>query len=217
MDLRFQSPPAIQYPIDLQQDVRKNPPFISFMEPANRDRKPKPTESTPDSTSPDSTPQSLEEDFFASDPTVPPPAAPPSFASKRPFRILIADDNAANRKVVRTIVERLGYEPIEASNGKEAFAEFKKGKVDFLFTDIDMPEMDGIETAIAIRAHEKASEEKRQKAEIIAVTANPQPETRSRCRTAGMNGFLEKPVDEEAIKTQLLASWKRVKRRNASP
>lgn len=196
--------------------MRKSPPLKTHMEPADRVSKPKRDESTPDSTGSELNPSTLEADFFASDPTVPPPAAPPSFASKRPFRILIADDNAANRKVVRTIVERLGYKPIEACNGKEALAEFKKGETDYLFTDIDMPEMDGIETATAIRAQEKASKGKTHKAEIIAVTANPHPETRSRCRAAGMNGFLEKPVDEEKITKQLLISWKRVKRRNAS-
>lgn len=153
-------------------------------------------------------------DFFASDPMVPPPKPPASFADKRPLRILITDDNSINRNVLRTIVERLGYSPIEASGGRDALDLLKKASFDLLFTDVDMPEMNGIELAKAVRAHELAIEPIPQSIEIVAVTANIQPETRLDCKRAGMNGFLEKPVDLEKIKKQILKSWRRIKKRH---
>ncbi len=154
-------------------------------------------------------------DFFASDPTVPPPKLPPSFADKRPLRILITDDNSINRNVIRTIVERLGYSPTEASGGRAALDLLKKSSFDLLFTDVDMPGMNGIELANAIRAPESAVKPHPQGIEIVAVTANIHPETRLSCKRAGMNGFLEKPVDLEMIKKQILKSWRRIKNRGA--
>ena len=154
-------------------------------------------------------------DFFASDPTVPPPKLPASFSDKRPLRILITDDNSINRNVIRTIVERLGYSPSEVSGGKDALDILKKAPFDLLFTDVDMPEMNGIELATAVRAHESAVKPFPQGIEIVAVTANIQPETRLSCKRAGMNGFLQKPVDLEKIKKQILKSWRRIKTRAA--
>ena len=55
-----------------------------------------------------------QEDLFASDPSIPLPHTTASFAEKRPLRILVADDNAINRNVVQTILDRLGYQTIEA-------------------------------------------------------------------------------------------------------
>lgn len=54
-------------------------------------------------------------DLFASDPSIPVPHTTASFTGKRTLRILVADDNAINRNVVQTILDRLGYQPIEAS------------------------------------------------------------------------------------------------------
>ncbi len=156
-----------------------------------------------------------QEDLFASDPSIPLLNTTASFAGKRPLRILVTDDNAINRNVVQTILERLGYQSIEASGGKRAMDLLKKKPFDILFTDIDMPEMDGVELAKALRDHEKSSRLGSNKTEIIAVTANVSPETKLRCKQAGMNGFLEKPVDQDRIKNQLLKSWRRIKNRRS--
>lgn len=153
-------------------------------------------------------------DFFVSDPTIPPPSNPVGFAQKRPLRILITDDNAINRNVVRTIVERLGYNPKEASGGEEALNLLRRDSFNILFTDIDMPKMDGIELAQAVRKHESVNKSGIRKIEIIAVTANIHPDTVTKCKRAGMNGFLEKPVDPETIKKQILKSWRRIKNRS---
>ena len=156
-----------------------------------------------------------QEDLFASDPSIPLPHTTASFAGKRPLRILVADDNAINRNVVQTILDRLGYQPIEASGGEKAMGLLKKEPFDILFTDIDMPEMDGVELAQALRELEKSTTMGSKKTEIIAITANVSPETKLRCKRAGMDGFLEKPIDQDRIKNQLLKSWRRIKNRRS--
>lgn len=91
----------------------------------------------------------------------------------------------------------------------------KKEPFDILFTDIDMPEMDGVELAQALRELEKSTTMGSKKTEIIAITANVSPETKLRCKRAGMDGFLEKPIDQDRIKNQLLKSWRRIKNRRS--
>ena len=138
-----------------------------------------------------------------------------NFATRRPLNILVADDNEINRKVIRVILQKLGYQCVEAMNGEEALEQYNSGKYDYIFMDIDMPEMTGIEATQAIRRIEEASSEKQTNriAEIIAVTANISNETRLECKRAGMNGYLEKPITASDIKDQLLRSWPRVRNR----
>lgn len=139
------------------------------------------------------------------------------FARKRPLNLLVADDNEINRKVICVILEKLGYRCSEAENGAEALELFKSKKFDYIFMDLDMPEVTGIEAAKSIRDLESkgGSETPTLQSEIIAVTANVSSETRLKCRRAGMNGYLEKPITAETIKNQLLRSWPRVRSRRA--
>ncbi|MDQ8202722.1 response regulator [Pelagicoccus sp. SDUM812003] len=132
-----------------------------------------------------------------------------SFAQRRPLNILVADDNEINRKVIRIILQKLGYSCVEAENGREALERHSEDNYDYIFMDIDMPEMDGIEATHAIRSAERDEPQ----AEIIAVTANVSNETRLKCRRAGMNGYLEKPITATIIKDQLLRSWPRIRSR----
>lgn len=136
-----------------------------------------------------------------------------SFAERRPLNILVADDNEINRKVIRIILGKLGYSCVEAENGEEALKAYQGGEYDYIFMDIDMPQMDGIETTEAIRA---AEEDSKRRSEIIAVTANVSKETRLKCRRVGMNGYLEKPITATVIKEQLLRSWPRVRTQRKS-
>lgn len=133
-----------------------------------------------------------------------------SFADRRPLKILVADDNEINRKVIRMILRKLGYSCEEAENGEDALNLYRSGDYDYIFMDLDMPEMDGLETTQAIRDAEATSD---RKTEIIAVTANVSQETRLKCRRVGMNGYLEKPITASIIKDQLLRSWPRVRTR----
>lgn len=135
-----------------------------------------------------------------------------TFANRRPLNILVADDNEINRKVISIILRKLGYSCAEANNGEEALERYAEGNYDYIFMDLDMPEMDGIEAAKAIRENEGD----RIKTEIIAVTANVSNETRLKCRRAGMNGYLEKPITASTIKEQLLRSWPRIRSRRSN-
>lgn len=132
------------------------------------------------------------------------------FAQRRPLKILVADDNEVNRKIIRIILQKLGYNCVEAENGEDALNLYQGGDYDYIFMDLDMPEMDGIETTQAIRESENDTG---RKTEIIAVTANVSNETRQKCRRVGMNGYLEKPITASVIKDQLLRSWPRVRTR----
>ena len=62
----------------------------------------------------------------------------------------MADDNEINRKVIRIILRKLGYSCVEAENGEEALELYRKGDYDYIFMDIDMPYMDGIETTLPL-------------------------------------------------------------------
>ncbi|MEM9159239.1 MAG: response regulator [Verrucomicrobiota bacterium] len=137
------------------------------------------------------------------------------FADRRPLSILVADDNEINRKVIRVILEKLGYQCVEAKNGEEALSQYNAGNFDYIFMDLDMPEMDGVEATKRIRSIEDLKKREREVAEIIAVTANVSNETRLSCRRAGMNGYLEKPITASMIKEQLLRSWPRIRARRA--
>ncbi|MBD5781919.1 response regulator [Pelagicoccus sp. NFK12] len=148
-----------------------------------------------------------------SSPRTPAPASKTldeNFAERRPLKILVADDNEINRKIIRIILQKLGYSCVEAENGEDALKMYQGGDYDYIFMDLDMPYMDGIEATQAIREAETDSE---RKTEIIAVTANVSPETRLKCRRVGMNGYLEKPITASIIKDQLLRSWPRVRTR----
>ncbi len=158
----------------------------------------------------------FQSDLFAGDSLVPPPASTPNFASRRPLRILIADDSPINRNVIRTVLERLGYEPEEAANGGEVLDRHGDGAFDYVFMDIDMPGMTGIEAASAIRnaeSYAKTADPSSLPVEIVAVTANPDPNIRECCRNAGMNDFLPKPVEPDDIEAQLKKSWRRINAR----
>ncbi len=133
-----------------------------------------------------------------------------NFAERRPLKILVADDNEINRKIIRIILQKLGYSCVEAENGEDALKMYQSGDYDYIFMDLDMPQMDGLETTQAIR---EAENDGKRKTEIIAVTANVSPETRLKCRRVGMNGYLEKPITASIIKDQLLRSWPRVRTR----
>ena len=134
----------------------------------------------------------------------------PSFAQKRPLSILVVDDNDINRKVVGAILEKLGYQYLEAASAHDALAIVGQESINYIFMDLDMPQMSGIEATAIIRERETESSSERP-IEIIAVTANISQETRLKCRRAGMNGFLEKPITSQMIKDQLLRSWSRIR------
>jgi PAS domain S-box-containing protein len=106
------------------------------------------------------------------------------------LRILLAEDNAMNQKVALRILERLGYRAEVVSNGLEALAALERKPYDIVLMDVQMPELDGLDTSR--RICELWPPESRP--HIIAMTANALPEDRDACFAAGMNDYVAKPI-----------------------
>ncbi|QEN47617.1 transporter substrate-binding domain-containing protein [Pseudomonas protegens] len=124
-------------------------------------------------------------------PTVLPPAAP-AVAARQALHILVVDDSQANRQLLCEQLKYLGYSLSQACNGAEAFKIWQQESFDLVITDCNMPVMSGYQLAQHIRAAER--EQQRAPVHILGFTANVQPEEEQRCRDAGMNGCLFKPI-----------------------
>lgn len=115
-------------------------------------------------------------------------------------RILLAEDNEMNRIVANTILEQYGAVVDNAANGREAVDMLRKATYDLVLMDVRMPEMDGFEATNIIR--EQVSES----IAIIALTANALKLEQEKCMQAGMNDFLAKPFEEDAL-VSIIAKW----------
>jgi CheY-like chemotaxis protein len=117
------------------------------------------------------------------------PAAAPGPAPQAE-RILVAEDNPINQKVIRLMLSQQGYQPTIVSNGEEAVAAFGAGAFDVILMDLQMPRMDGFEAARRIRGNSSSATHPW----IVAVTANAMAAHRERCLADGMNDYLSKPI-----------------------
>jgi CheY-like chemotaxis protein len=107
---------------------------------------------------------------------------------------LIVDDDQINRLILEKMLGSLGFSTVSVCSGRDAVSVVKEQGFDLIFLDIQMPKMDGYQTAMVIRSIENGSP-----TPIIAVTANALNEDRIKARDAGMDSFLTKPVNLEAI------------------
>ncbi|MFW6324939.1 MAG: response regulator, partial [Desulfovibrionales bacterium] len=105
--------------------------------------------------------------------------------------ILLAEDNPVNRIFISKLLKTNGHTVHAVTNGRDVLRHLKKNECDLVLMDIQMPEMDGIETTRAIRM--KGREEG--KLPIIALTAYAMSGDRERFLKAGMDGYVSKPVD----------------------
>jgi signal transduction histidine kinase/DNA-binding response OmpR family regulator len=127
----------------------------------------------------------------------------PSDASARlPLRILIAEDNRLSQRVACRMLERMGYRPDVAANGREVLQALERQDYDLILMDVRMPAMDGIEASRRIRATLPASRQPR----IVAVTANAMQGDREACLAAGMDAYLSKPIRPRDL-VALLERW----------
>ena len=114
---------------------------------------------------------------------------------ERAPRILVVDDNEANRIVAEKVLLRAGYEVLLATNGREAIAAFRERAPDLVLMDVQMPVMDGIAATAAIRAGEDPARRR----PIFALTAAMTAEDRVRCTEAQMDGYIVKPLRREDL------------------
>ncbi|MFZ5628688.1 MAG: response regulator [Spirochaetota bacterium] len=122
-------------------------------------------------------------------------------AQDRPAQILIVDDNNSNILILERMLQKLGYSPESTDNGRQAFSYITGKKFELILMDIMMPGIDGLELTRAIRNAESA-----QNPVIVAVTADVTPQNRDACFLAGVDDFLPKPVDFQAL-TAMIESW----------
>jgi PAS domain S-box-containing protein len=120
------------------------------------------------------------------------------------LRVLVAEDNSVNQKVIQRMLNRIGIEPEIVSNGQEALISARRSSYDLILMDCQMPEMDGFEAAAEIRREERENGSHKT---IVAMTANAMPGDRERCLEAGMDDYLVKPVNLENL-TRLLREIK---------
>ena len=111
------------------------------------------------------------------------------FGDKNPLRILIAEDNLINQKLIVRVLNKLGYQPVVAENGLQVLSKLHDQVFDVILMDVQMPEMDGLEATQAIRKDLTIVQPT-----IIAMTANALQEDKERCIRAGMNDYMSKPI-----------------------
>jgi len=110
----------------------------------------------------------------------------------RPERVLLVEDNRVNQKVALRMLERLGFRADLAVNGVEALKAVEQQSYDIILMDMQMPEMDGLEATRRMRAAIPAGVSR---PTIIALTASAMAEDRERCMAAGMDDYLNKPIE----------------------
>ncbi|HEY0684797.1 MAG TPA: ATP-binding protein [Steroidobacter sp.] len=114
-------------------------------------------------------------------------------------RVLVAEDNAVNRLLVKRMFEKLGCRIDLAGNGREAVEMASQLRYDIIFMDCLMPELDGYSATQALRQTERPE----RRVPIIALTANAMADDRAKCLAAGMDDHLSKPVSREEIRKTL--------------
>jgi signal transduction histidine kinase/CheY-like chemotaxis protein len=134
------------------------------------------------------------------------PAAPASATAQAPagvatLRVLVVEDNPVNQKLIVHLLKKTGAAVTVASNGLEALDRLKDTAVDVVLMDCQMPDLDGYETTLRIRAGD-AGEAARQ-LPVIAVTAHALASDRERCLLAGMTDYLTKPIEPKALREML--------------
>jgi CheY-like chemotaxis protein len=128
------------------------------------------------------------------------------------LRVLVAEDNPINQRIIGALLGRRGQDAVLAANGRDAADAWKRGSFDAIFMDVQMPEMDGFEATAVIRAAERGTGAH---IPIVAMTAHAMSGDRERCLAAGMDDYVAKPISVKEIDRILIEIAQ--SRRIASP
>jgi CheY-like chemotaxis protein len=135
-------------------------------------------------------------------PATPAATLSPAVASRtpreihRPLRVLLAEDNVVNQRLATRLMEKQGHTVVVVSTGREALAALATASFDLVLMDVQMPDMDGLEATAAIRRWEQ---ETSIHVPIVAMTAHTMQGDAERCRAAGMDGYVSKPMKPEDL------------------
>ena len=119
--------------------------------------------------------------------------------------ILIAEDHAVNRELLRELLEARGYSVDEAVNGQEVLVKLAQSKPDVLLLDLSMPVMDGYTTLKKIRENARTAS-----LTVVAVTAYAMRGDREKAMDAGFDGYLSKPIDASLLDAELERVWSKL-------
>ncbi len=116
-------------------------------------------------------------------------------SQRLPLKILVAEDNTINQKLIQQILKKLGYAPELVNNGKDVISRLEEENFDLVLMDMQMPTMDGLTATRNIRKMNFSQKD----IYIIAMTANATEKDRQDCLESGMNDYLSKPLKVEAL------------------
>jgi CheY-like chemotaxis protein len=119
-----------------------------------------------------------------------------------PPRVLVADDDAVSRRILVSVLRRLGIEATAVADGVDAVAAVQTGAFDVVLMDMHMPGLDGVAATQAIRAL------RMEQPHILALTASTFDDDRAACLAAGMDGFLSKPCSMDRLRDALTRFWR---------
>lgn len=123
------------------------------------------------------------------------------------LRILVAEDNSVNQRLVVRLLEKRGHRVVLVADGRQAIEVLNQGSFDLVLMDEQMVEMDGLEATAITREKEKKTGKHQQ---IVALTAHALTGDRDRCLAGGMDGYLAKPLRPQEL-DQILDSYLRLR------
>jgi len=129
------------------------------------------------------------------------PNAPnPPLPAVQPLTILLAEDNAVNQKLAARLLEKMGHHVVVACNGREALQRAAEMRFGLILMDIQMPEMGGLEATGLIRERQRATG---RRTPIVAMTAHALKGDREKCLSAGMDGYISKPIRPHILREEI--------------
>jgi len=127
------------------------------------------------------------------------PEAAPVTDEQQPLKVLLAEDQPVNQKLMMAVMERLGHDLTIAENGVEVIRRLREDRFDVILMDIQMPLMDGIQTTKVIRSFDEPWHD----IPIVAVTAHAMEGHREAYMAAGMDGFVSKPFKIDLLVAEI--------------